>query len=181
METDVVITYLELEPAGFMPKRAARDDVSFSHIDPPMPELNRFFYAAVGGQWYWLDKRAWSLRQWTDRVANKHRIETWILSRCGVPAGYAELERVGPGEVEIAYLGLLPAFVGQGLGSHLLTCTCERAFAMGARKVLVNTCTLDHPMALANYQARGFRAVRAETKRKEVPATPPGPWDGALP
>lgn len=178
---DVVLTYLELLRSDFRPRLSKRTDVSFSHVDPPMPELNRFFYAAIGGQWFWLDRRPWALAEWTSHLANKDRIETWVLSRGGIPVGYVELERKADGAVEIDYLGLLPQFIGDGLGAHLLTRACERAFAMGATKVLLNTCDLDHPKALANYQARGFKPLRTEIKRKEVPGSPLGPWEGALP
>lgn len=176
---EVVITHLELAPADFKPKRSPRPDVSFSHVTTPVPELNRFFYAAIGGQWFWLDRRPWSLARWTEHLADQNRIDTWILSVGGVPAGYVELERKDAGTVEIDYLGLLSAFIGGGLGAHLLTCGVERAIEMGASKVLVNTCNLDHPKARANYEARGFRAVRTEVKTKEIPSLPPGPWDGA--
>jgi ribosomal protein S18 acetylase RimI-like enzyme len=176
---DIVITHLELSPADFRPKRSSRTDVAFSHVSPPMPELNRFFYCAVGAQWFWLDRRPWTLAQWSAQLENKDRIETWILSAAGVPAGYVELERKDGGAVEIKYLGLLKSFIGGGLGAHLLTAAVERAMAMGATKVLLDTCTLDHPQALANYQARGFRPVRTETKTKEIPVAPPGPWEGA--
>jgi GNAT superfamily N-acetyltransferase len=176
---DVVITHLELDKSALSPKRSSRSDVAFSHVDPPQPALNRYFYMAVGGQWFWLERRPWTLAQWSEKVGNRDLVETWVLSVGGVPAGYVELERKGPGLVEIDYLGLLAPFIGGGLGAHLLTSACERAFAMGAGIVLLNTCNLDHPKARANYEARGFRAVRTEVKNKEIPATPPGPWEGA--
>jgi GNAT superfamily N-acetyltransferase len=176
---DVVITHLELAHDSFRPKYSSDPGVSFSHVTPAVPELNRFFYAAVGGQWFWLDRRPWTLAKWEEHLADSNRIETWVLSVRGVPAGYVELERRGEGIVEIAYLGLLRQFIGAGLGAHLLSQACARAFDMGARIVQLNTCNLDHPKALANYQARGFRPVRTEVKRKEIPSLPPGPWDGA--
>lgn len=176
---DVVITHLELAREDFRPKYLGRDTVSFSHVKPPVPELNRFFYAAIGGQWFWLDRRPWSLQQWEVHLADHSRIETWILTASGVPAGYVELERHGDNLVEIAYLGLLRQFIGGGFGAHLLSSACSRAFETGARAILLNTCNLDHPKALSNYEARGFRKVRTETKRKEIPSVAPGPWDGA--
>ncbi len=176
---DVVITHLELAKPDFSPKRSARQGVSFAHVSSPIPELNRFFYAAIGGRWFWLERRSWTLAQWSDYLADNQRIETWVLSVDGVPAGYVELDRKDPESVEIAYLGLLSSFIGGGLGAHLLTEACERAFAIGAHRVLLNTCNLDHPKARANYEARGFKAVRTEVKNKEIPAEPPGPWDGA--
>jgi GNAT superfamily N-acetyltransferase len=143
-----------------------------------MPELNRFFYAAIGGQWFWLERRSWRLAQWAEWTG-REQLETWVLAVEGVPAGYVELERRSNGDVEIMYFGLLAAFVGGGLGAHLLTEAADRAWGMGASRVILNTCNLDHPSALGNYLARGFRVYRSEVKRKEVPLTPPGPWEGA--
>jgi N-acetylglutamate synthase-like GNAT family acetyltransferase len=65
--------------------------------------------------------------------------------------------------VEIAYFGLLPQFIGQGIGGHLLTHAIEKAWQMQAQRVWVYTCTLDHLGALSNYIARGFRVFKQET------------------
>lgn len=176
---DVSITHLALARSDFRPRPTSKSGVSFAHVHPPMPELNRFFYAAIGGTYYWLDRRPWTLSQWADYLRDETEIETWVLGVKGVPAGYVELGRRPDSTIEIVYFGLLPQFVGAGLGGHLLTVACERAFAMGSERVILNTCDLDHPKALANYMARGFRVVGNEVKRKEVPATPPGPWDGS--
>jgi ribosomal protein S18 acetylase RimI-like enzyme len=147
-------------------------------VAPPMPELNRFFYATVGGDWHWTDRLPWTRQQWLDYL-NRPEFETWMLTAGGIPAGYFELEKQ-PGEsVEVAYFGLLPRFIGGGLGGHLLTCAIERGFALGGRRVWLHTCTLDHPQALANYQARGFRLFKEETELKEVAERPIGPWPGA--
>jgi hypothetical protein len=43
----------------------------------------------------------------------------------------------------------------------------------------VHTCSLDHPSALANYQARGFEVFEVETVPQDLPDLPPGPWPGA--
>ena len=45
------------------------------------------------------------------------------------PKGYFELERQAHGNVEIVYIGLLPDFVGRGLGARLLAAAIERAWA----------------------------------------------------
>ena len=176
---EVVITHLELTPADFKPKRVDRPDVSFSHVTPPMPALNRFFYMTVGGPWFWMERRSWTVEKWSERLSQTDRFETWILAIGGVPAGYVELQRLAPEVVEIDYLGLIPSVIGGGLGAHLLSSAVDRALAMGASQVLLNTCNLDHPRARANYEARGFKAVRTETKKREIPANAPGPWDGA--
>ncbi len=150
------------------------------------PELNRYLYAAVGGDWFWLDRLSWSWQQWHDWL-DRPGVETWLASVRGTPVGYVELDGHRDGEVELAYFGLLPAFVGQGLGGHLLTFALQQAWSLSerwpglapVRRVWVHTCTLDGPAALANYQARGMRLYRTETENAELPGAPPGPWPGA--
>jgi GNAT superfamily N-acetyltransferase len=97
----------------------------------------------------------------------------------GTPAGYFELERQAKGTVEIAYFGLLPGFIGKGLGAYLLTFATRSAWDMGAARVWVHTCDLDHPRALANYQARGFRIFHVESKVEQLPDSPLEVWPGA--
>src|SRR5262245_57300024 len=149
--------FLEMTaPGDLRPARSARPDVSVARVGTPMPELNRFFYTAIGGGYYWLDRLPWTYQRWLEYLA-RPELETWVLSVAGVPAGYFEMEAQPGGDAQIVYFGLLPAFIGQGLGGHLLTVAVERAWQRRARRVWVDTCTLDHPAALVHYQARGFR------------------------
>jgi GNAT superfamily N-acetyltransferase len=67
---------------------------------------------------------------------------------------------------------LLPHAVGTGQGGALLTGAIERAWAMGASRVYVNTCSLDHPAALSNYQKRGFQLVRVVERPPAAPIAP---------
>ncbi len=68
------------------------------------------------------------------------------------------------GEVEIAYFGLLPDFIGRGLGSALLTSAIENAWGWAPipSRIWVHTCNRDHLNALNNYQARGFKIYKIE-------------------
>jgi hypothetical protein len=50
---------------------------------------------------------------------------------------------------------------------------------MGAARVWLHTCTLDHPQALSNYEARGMRRFKQETNLEDLPDRSPGPWPGA--
>ena len=79
----------------------------------------------------------------------------------GTPAGYFELNTEGR-DVELAYLGLLPIFVGKGLGGGLLSAAIENAWGAETKRVWVHTSSLDHPYALKNYQDRGFK-IYSET------------------
>ena len=176
---DVVTTYLEMRDARDLRRSGVPQPApQFIRATEPLPELNRFLYTAVGGDWYWRDRLVWPYgrwMQWLDRA----ELETWVLHAGGTPAGYVELEMQPGDQVEIAYFGLIPRFIGRGLGGHLLTLGIERAWAMGARRVWVHTCTLDGPAALANYQARGMTIYDAKTHRVPPLGPPDGPWPGA--
>ena len=99
------------------------------------------------------------------------------MSAAGEPAGYFELlqhreawRAEAPHElderrrasVEIAYFGLLPGFIGRGLGATLLAAAVRRGWALPAARVWLHTSSHDHPHALANYLARGFRIYRLD-------------------
>src|SRR5438094_198572 len=66
-------------------------------------------------------------------------------------------------------VGSLPEFTRRGFGKHLLTEAVRHAWAEGARRVWLHTCTLDHPAALPNYVARGFRPFKTERYVTETP------------
>lgn len=159
-----VITYhLEMtDPAQLRPSTHTPAGFETRRVEPPQPALNRRFYEQVGAEWQWTERLSWSEEQWR-AWADRPALETWIGYLGDAPVGYYELERQPDASVEIAYFGLLPAFVGQGLGGPLLTRAIQRAWAMGAERVWVHTCTLDHPAALSNYQARGLRVYKSVT------------------
>lgn len=163
----------EVTPASPAPIGVTRAEVV-------SPELSRFLYTAVGGDWHWHDRLTWSYARWLAWL-DRPGVETWVAYDRGTPAGYVELDGAStPDTVEIAYFGLLPAFTGRGFGGHLLTVGLRRAWELGPARVFVHTCTLDGPAALANYQKRGMRLYRTETTEEAVPA-PPGPWPDARP
>ena len=62
--------------------------------------------------------------------------------------------------MEVASFGVLPQFIGRGLGGLLLTAALERAWEEGTRRVWLHTCSWDHPHALANYKARGLEVYK---------------------
>lgn len=175
----VTTYYLELrDRSSFRPSSSHPADVRLARVDTPIPELNRFFYTAVGGDWCWIDRLGWSYREWLDHLSVPG-IETWVLTVGGLPAGYVELD-ARSGDPEIAYFGLLPTFIGRGLGGFLLTAAVERAWRLG-RRVWVHTCSSDHPSALPAYQARGFVEYRRTIVEVADNASPRGAWPGCGP
>ncbi|WP_323846532.1 GNAT family N-acetyltransferase [Microbulbifer magnicolonia] len=124
--------------------------------------FNRYLYQLVGEPWQWTDKLALPDETWR-QYAEREQLRTWVAYHRGAIAGYYELEQQADGDVQIAYFGLAPRFVGMGFGGYLLTCALQSAWAWGnTRRVWVHTCTLDHPGALHNYRARGMLVYRTE-------------------
>jgi GNAT superfamily N-acetyltransferase len=176
MERLVTTTHLEMtDRAQLRPATASTVPFDLVQARIPSPELNRFFYTAVGARWTWYTRLPWSRAQWLAYL-DRPELETWVAYVSGTPAGYFELERQAGDSVEIAYIGLLPSFIGKGIGGALLTAAVERAWEMGAKRVWLHTCDLDHPRALANYLARGFKMFKVERQVELIPDTLPEAW-----
>jgi len=116
MRTEVTTYYLEmLEPTWLRASSSLPDDIELKQAKIPCPELNRFLYTAVGGDWFWTDRLPWTYDQWLTYLS-RPELETWVALVSGTPAGYVELESRPHAQVEIVYFGLLPQFIGQGMG-----------------------------------------------------------------
>jgi GNAT superfamily N-acetyltransferase len=127
--------------------------------------FSRDLYLRVGEQWQWIDKRSWTDEQWRE-YARAPELRTFAAYFQEALVGYYELRRDDQSGVEIAYFGLLPEFIGCGLGGALLTSAIEEAwsshYGVAPSRVWVHTCNRDHPQALANYQARGMVVCKVE-------------------
>jgi GNAT superfamily N-acetyltransferase len=163
---EVLRTYLELhDPARAVSRDAFPAGVRLVRRDPCSLEDYRRMYRDVGAQWYWHDRLEMSDAELAAVLALPNT-QIWELEVDGRSAGYFELQSDNHGAVEIVYFGLVPEFMGRGLGRFLLNRAIETAAGMGANRVWLHTCTLDSERALPNYKARGFRAFR--TQRLEV-------------
>lgn len=159
----LITTYLEMRSQDRLrPKHA---DARFQVREKTERDwrFNRDLYFRVGEKWEWIDKRPWTTEQWKE-YATAPELRSFAGYYDDLLAGYYELRRDTDGGVEIAYFGLLPEFIGRGLGGALLTSAIEQAWRMQPNPscVWVHTCNRDHPEALANYQARGMIVYKVE-------------------
>src|SRR5207245_3999602 len=159
---DVTRTYLEMrEPADLQTARSDDSRIRIKQMRDCSAAFFRYLYVEVGRKYQWIDRLPW-----TDEQIRAHllrdEIALWLMTHDQAPAGYFELRKWEEGSVEIAYFGLLPEFLGRGLGKHLLTCAVEEAWAAGAKRVWLHTCTLDDAAAMPNYLKRGFRPFKTE-------------------
>ena len=179
MRTLVTTHHLQLtDPSQLLRARSASVAYDLICIQGANPELNRFLYRSVGADWCWYERLNWSYERWMTYVC-RAEVATWIATVGGSVAGYFELEDQDHGAVEIAYFGLLPAFIGSGLGAALLTDAAAAAWARGPQRVWLHTCSLDHPSALGNYRAQGFRVFKTVERYEDLPHQAQQAWPGA--
>ncbi len=152
------ITWLELLEAPRrppLPPPLVGTEIVRAHR--PTVHFYRYLYDTVGRPWLWNRRRLMDDARLA-RLIQAPTVDLRVLWVHGVPAGYVELDCAGLPEVNIAFFGLVPEFTGQRLGPYLLDWAIRHGFAKGATRLSLNTCDLDHPKALATYEAAGFRA-----------------------
>jgi GNAT superfamily N-acetyltransferase len=169
-EVSYTVTYLEM---------TERPDYPWPHLPPgstaallkaEKPPVWWFLtlYDAVGRDYAWEDVH----------TREHAEIEGWLradtmslytLLDHGWPQGFFMLEDKADSVCDLAYFGIVPEAVGRGLGRWLLQTAVLTAWdRQGVAKVTVNTCTLDHPRALALYQKVGFTPVGREDKSRRL-------------
>ena len=158
----VTVTYLEMtSPDQRSAVPAWGEPITIQRAERPTVSFYRYLYDTVGADWDWYERRRLS-DEALAAIVHDDAVEVYVLYVRGVPAGYVELDRRVDGEVEIAYFGLMPDYIGRGLGPALLGWALERAWSYGPRRVWLHTCSLDHPKALAVYRRAGFEVYDRE-------------------
>ena len=170
-----LVTCLEMTaPPPRTARRAPRPDLEIRRARSPTVSFYRYLYAAVGEPWTWTVRRCLSDAELA-AILGDPRVEVNVLWVGGVPAGYAELDRRAPPDIELAYFGLIPEFIGQGMGGYLLDWAIHHAWRMRPRRLWVHTCDLDHPAALGFYQRFGIRIYDRRMSTQELPPEFPLP------
>lgn len=166
-QVEVTVYYLEMLAPARRAVPAPRMGLAVEHVASPSVAYYRSLYDAVGRDYYWLSRRKMS-DEALAAIIGDARDELHVLKVDEQPAGFAELDRRQGDEIELVQFGLLPAFIGQGLGKWFLQWAVDQAWSYGPRRFWLHTCTLDHPVALSNYQKAGLVLYRQETIRREL-------------
>ena len=164
---EVTVYYLEMLADAHRAVPAPRDGLTVLHVRAPTVPYYRALYDAVGKDYYWLSRRKMSDESLAAIIGDP-RDEMHVLHVDGTPAGFAELDRRQPCDMELVQFGLTPDFIGQGLGKWFLQWTLEKAWSYKPERFWLHTCTLDHPAALPNYLKAGFKLFKQETIRRQL-------------
>jgi len=132
-------------PADLRLKRfAATDLVSFRNL-----------FREVGSDLMWFSRLIMKDENLAAILGNP-AIESYSLMRGPDILGILELNFTEMPQCELAFYGLVPSAVGQGLGRALMDEAIRRAWAKPINRFWVHTCNYDSPLALPFYIRSGF-------------------------
>ena len=151
-----------------------REGLSVIHAQMPSVAYYRFLYSAVGREYHWYSRGRLPDAE-IAAILQDPLNEVHVLHVDGSPAGFAELDRRSPPDIELTQFGLMADFIGQGLGKYFLQWAIDKAWSYQPRRFWLHTCTLDHAAALPNYRKAGFvlykeEMIQCEIRQGERPA-----------
>lgn len=167
-KVDYTVTFLEMaaRPSYDWPHTPNGMTGALLRAETPPVWYFRALYDAVGREYAWTDMNAvpdTELGAWLAR----DDVAFYSLIDHGWPQGFFILDWREAGGCELDLFGLVPQSVGRGLGAWMLRTAVLTGWSReGVERLTVNTCTLDHPRALAQYQKHGFSPVRQEQRSR---------------
>jgi GNAT superfamily N-acetyltransferase len=154
-----VVTTLEMRE-GPRPRPLPPSPFRLVRWAQPDGDKYRQLFRRVGARWLWYSRLALdetALR----RILDDPRVAVHAaVDRAGIEIGMVELDFRTPGTGLLAYFALVPELTGRGHGDWLMAQALMLAWRPGVTRLVVNTCTLDHPAALGFYRRHGFQPVR---------------------
>jgi hypothetical protein len=164
---DATVYYLEMLAYPQQSVPPPRAGLTVVHAQAPSVPYYRFLYDAVGKEYNWVSRGRLSDAELAVVIQNP-RNELHVLHVDGSPAGFAELDRRQPDDIELVQFGLTADFIGKGLGRWFLQWTIDKVWSYRPRRFWLHTCTLDHPAAVPLYKKAGFVQVKEECIRREL-------------
>ncbi|MGI9490324.1 MAG: GNAT family N-acetyltransferase [Geminicoccaceae bacterium] len=161
------VTFLEMRGRPDRRLAQARSGVEVRRAVQPTASFYRYLYDTIGADWTWWSRRLMDDDELFDVIHNP-LVEVNVLWVRGVPAGLIELDRRSESAIELLYFGLIPDFVGKGLGRYALDWAIDCAWSFCPSRFWVHTCDLDHPNALAVYQKAGFVIYDRQKDREAI-------------
>ncbi len=137
--------------------------IKFNKVESIGLDVYRTLYDAVGRQWHWVNRRHLNDQQLASFVHHP-ATDIYLLSRDEAAIGYVEVNYKLFPQVEIVFVGLIDSEIGNGLGALMVKNTLQIIQARKPQRIIIQTCTLDHPSALPLYQKLGFKVYH----RKQV-------------
>ncbi len=153
-EVATIVTFLEMSaPPSELPPPSPLSLRRLDRVD--LPDYRRLFQQ-VGSRWLWFSRLLLDDAK-LGAIVHDPKVELFaVVDGQAGEVGLLELDFREEGQCELAFIGLVPEFVGQGHGRWLLSNAVHLAWEQSISRLHVHTCTLDHPAALAAYRRAGF-------------------------
>lgn len=163
--TRVYYLKMEHQPAAGLPDND--QNIKFDLLQKPVdPDSYLKYYEGVGLNYNWLDRLVMSKEELRTKI-NATNVHVYVMQVNGEEAGFLELVREDE-YVELLYFGLLPGFIGKGLGKYFLNWSIHKAWSFNPKWIQLNTCELDHDNALSNYRKLGFIDYKMTLESRRV-------------
>ncbi|WP_029352786.1 GNAT family N-acetyltransferase [Bosea sp. 117] len=157
-----IVTFLEMRAPPAPMREPAVDGLHLDRVERPDLGWYRALFRRMGEDWLWFSRLMMADDELA-RVLGDPAVEIYVLRQQVAGGtediGLLELDARTPGEVELAFFGVVPERAGQGLGRYLMNRAMERAWSFEPTRVHVHTCSHDHPAAVSFYMKAGFIPV----------------------
>ena len=148
------LTYLEMTHASDV-VRGAGSGAAGVELRRIEGSAVRALTLAVGRNFSW-PSQTWTEAEWADYLADPQFVH-FVGTVAGEDIGILSLNTRQFPEVEIDSFGILPGLIGRGIGRAFLSEALDTIWADCPKRIWLHTSSDDHPNALRNYLARGFR------------------------
>ncbi len=149
---------LETLPAGYRLQKIDANDLA----------QYRAWYKAVGEDVMWFSRIIMADEKLYAQLAHPD-VMSLSLMQGDQFCGLLELDFKIVDECELAFFGVVPTRVGTGLGRGLMDEALRLAFGRTIRRLIVHTCTFDHPAALPFYMRSGFKPISVSVEIHDDP------------
>jgi GNAT superfamily N-acetyltransferase len=150
-----VVTCLEMKARPHRALQPFPGGLTLKRFQPGDLVGHRALFRDVGSDLMWFSRLIMKDEDLAAILANP-AIESFALMQDGDMLGMLELNFAEAGQCELAFYGLVPSAIGQGLGRALMDEAIRRAWARPINRFWVHTCTFDSPLALPFYIRSGF-------------------------
>lgn len=113
-------------------------------------------YREIGRNYIW-NYRAGQDRKTVEEILQSSDFLLFLMYQEDKAIAMAECNIESDTDVEIVHFGLIPEFLGQGIGARLLQKLLGSLSGMHFQRVHLSTCEWDHPKAINFYQSFGFK------------------------
>ena len=150
-----VVTYLEMRAPPALPSAPPPPDFRVRRVLQPDLDWYRALYRAVGENWLWFSRLRLSNAELRE-IIHHPQVDVFALAHDRHDIGLLEFDRRQFPDIEMAFFGITPAWIGRGAGRALLQHCLPLAWETGPQRLWLHTCTSDHPGALRFYTKAGF-------------------------